>query len=243
MNGLIDTEEYEHYHIMANSQNFKLRSDRNNISNIDDLKIKWVLQQIQDIVNNQVKPIAGREYFAMIKKEEEEYETQKKCERTIKNIDKIYRMEDLDVYNLPILKRPRNEIETALLFVAILANEDTPDYLKDHIDKIVSYSAKLPTDMVCIDSKGKTSLVEIEFKLSNFLKHKHPIETVDYIICWKIDIEENRAYKANNESCVFINGKENKYLAFNDKKIHIIELKSIINYIKLNSTEIIVLIV
>lgn len=234
MDSLIDTEEYDHYHIMANSQNFKLTSDRNNISNIDDLKIKWVLDQIQDVINNQIKPIAEREYFAMIKKEEEEYETQKKCERTIKNIDKIYRMEDLDVYKLPILKRPRNEIETALLFVAILSNEDTQTYINRYINKIASYSAKLPTDMVCIDSEGKTSLVEVEFKLGNFLKHKHPVETVDYIVCWKIDIEENRAYKANNESCVFVNDNESMYLVFNDKKIHIIELKSIIDSIKLN---------
>ena len=234
MDTLIDTEEYENYHIMANSQNFKLTSDRNNISNIDDLKIKWVLEQIQDIINNQIKPIAEREYIAMIKKEEEEYETQKKCERTIKNIDKIYRMENLDVYKLPILKIPRNEIETALLFVAILSNEDTKFYIKDHIDKIASYSAKLPTDMVCIDSEGKTCLVEVEFKLGNFMKHKHPVETVDYIVCWKIDIEENRPYKANNESCIFINDNENKYLLFNSKKIFIIELKYIINSIKLN---------
>ena len=234
MDNLIDTDEYEHYHIMANSQNFKLTSDRNNISNIDDLKIKWVLNQIHDVVNNQIKPIAEREYFAMIKKEEEEYETQKKCERTIKNIDKIYRMEDLDVYNLPILKVPRNEIETALLFVSILSNEDTQDYIKIYIDKVASYSAKLPTDMVCIDSEGKTSLVEVEFKLGNFLKHKHPVETVDYIVCWKIDIEENRSYKANGESCIFVNDNENIYLAFNNKKIHIIELKSIVESIKLN---------
>lgn len=234
MDSLIDTEKYEHYHIMANSQNFKLTSDRNNISNIDDLKIKWVLNQIQDIVNSQIKPIAEREYFAMINKEEEEYETVKKCERTIKNIHKICRMEDLNVYNLPILKRPRNEIETALLFVSILSNEDTQDYIKIYIDKIASYSSKLPTDMVCIDSEGKTSLVEVEFKLGNFFKHKHPLETVDYIVCWKIDIEENKAYKANGESCVFVNDNDSMYLSFDDKKIYIIELKSIVESIKLS---------
>ena len=234
MNSLINTDEYEHYHIMANSQNFKLTSDRNNISNIDDLKIKWVLQQIQDIVENQIKPIAEREYFAMIKKEEEEYEIQKKCERTIKNIDKVYRMENLDVDALPILKRPRNEIETALLFVSILSNQDTKVYIQEHIRKIASYSAKLPTDMVCINSEDKIILVEVEFKLSNFLKHKHPIETVDYIVCWKIDIQENKVYKTNNETCVFINDNENKYLAFNYKNIRIIELKSIVDLIKLN---------
>lgn len=73
-----------------------------------------------------------------------------------------------------------------------------------------------------------------KFKLANFIKHKHPIETFDYIVCWKIDIEENRAYKANNESCVFVNDNVNKYLGFNDKKIYIIELKSIINSLKSN---------
>ena len=144
-------------------------------------------------------------------------------------------MEDLDVYNLPILKRPRNEIETALLFVAILSNENTQGYIKRYIDKIASYSAKLPTDMVCIDNEGKTSLVEVEFKLSNFLKHKHPIETVDYIVCWKIDIEENKSYKTNNDSCIFISDNENKYLAFNNKKIYIIELKSIVDSIRLET--------
>lgn len=108
-------------------------------------------------------------------------------------------MEDLDISNLPIRKIPRNEIETALLFVAILLNKDTEGYIKEYIDKVASYSAKLLTDMICIDSKGKNSLVEVEFKLGNFIKHKHPIQTVDYIVCWKIDIEENRAYKVNNE--------------------------------------------
>ncbi|WP_226891958.1 ATP-binding protein [Paraclostridium bifermentans] len=43
MNNLLHSEKYHHYHIMANSQNFNLTSDRNNISNIDDMKIKWVL--------------------------------------------------------------------------------------------------------------------------------------------------------------------------------------------------------
>ena len=235
MNSLINSDEYEHYHIMANSQNFKLTSDRNNISNMDDLKVKWILEQIKDIVNNQIKPIADREYFSMIKREEEEYETKRKCERTIKNIDKIYRMEDLDVNNLPILKIPRNEIETALLFVSILSNHYTQEYIKEYIDKIASYSAKLPTDMVCVDSKGELCLVEVEFKLSNFMKHKHPIETVDYIVCWKIDIEENRSYNINTENCIFINNNGNKYLAFNNKKIIIIELKHITACLKLNS--------
>lgn len=234
MNELIETDEYEHYHIMANSQNFKLTSDRNNISNIDDLKIKWVLEQIYDIVNNQIKPIAEREYFAMIKKEEEEYEANRKCERTINNINKVSRVEDLGIDNLPILKIPRNEFETTLLLVSILSNKDTEHHIKEYVDKIVYYSAKLPTDMICIDKYGKILLVEVEFKLSNFIKHKHPIETVDCIVCWKIDIEENKSYKTNNESYILINHNGNRYLVFNEKQIPIIELKSIVEVMKID---------
>lgn len=79
-----------------------------------------------------------------------------------------------------------------------MSNEDTQYYIKRYIDKIASYLAKLPTNMVCIDSEG------------------------------------NRAYKTNGESCIFVNDNENRYLVFNNKNIHIIELKSIIDLIKLN---------
>lgn len=232
MNSLLGNDEYEHYHIMANSQVFKLTSDRNNISNINELKVKWVLEQIKDIIDNQINPIAQREYFSMMRTEEEEYEVLKKCERTISNINKIPRLEDLVIDILPIKKRPKNEFETALLFVSILANKYTEHYITGDITQILSYSAKLPTDMVCVNSEGHMSLVEVEFKLGNFFKHKHPIETVDYIVCWKIDIDENRAYKINGESCVLINENEKKCLVFDNKTIKIIELISIIDSIK-----------
>ncbi|MEG2867896.1 MAG: ATP-binding protein [Terrisporobacter sp.] len=231
-NNLIDEDEYYHYHIMANSQNFKLTSDRNNISNINDIKIKWVLEQIQDILNSQIKPIAEREYFSMIRKEEEEYKVRKKCEKTKENIKKLARVENLGVEVLPIAKQPRNEIETALLFVAILSNPRTKKWIEE-IEEILSYSPKLPTDMVCLSKNDTNILVEIELKLSNFFKHKHPVETVDYIICWKIDIDENRLYEINNKNCVFISENDHEYLAFNEKTIKIIELKKIVEKVSL----------
>ena len=52
--------------------------------------------------------------------------------------------------------------------------------------------------MVCLDYKGSSVLVEVELKLSNFLKHKHPIETVDYIVCWHVDLEEYKIHKIND---------------------------------------------
>ncbi|WP_455542544.1 ATP-binding protein [Intestinibacter sp.] len=232
MNSLIDTERYYHYHLMANSQNFKLTSDRNNISNLDDIKVKWILEQIRDIIENQIKPIAEREYFNMIKKEEYNFKINKKCERTRKKIKTISNVENLGLDILSMLKIPRNEIETVLLLVCLMSKKETEQYINKYFDKILSYSPKLPTDMICIDKEGKKSLVEVEHKLSNFIKHNHPMQLVDYVVCWKIDILENRSYKSNTQEFIFISNHNEKYLAYKDEKIYIIELKSIIDYIK-----------
>ena len=86
--------------------------------------------------------------------------------------------------------------------------------------------------MVCLSNKGENILVEIELELKNFLNHNHPIETVDYIVCWNVNLEENRIYKMNNKSCIFVNSKERKYLMFDEKELEVIELKSIIKQIK-----------
>ena len=85
--------------------------------------------------------------------------------------------------------------------------------------------------MVCLSNEGGNTLVEIELKLKNFLNHNHPIETVDYIVCWKVDLEENRIHKMDNQSCIFVNSKERKYLMFDEKELEVIELKSVIEQI------------
>lgn len=230
MNSLLHSEKYYHYHIMANSQNFNLTSDRNNISNIDDIKVKWVLNQIEDIINNQIKPLAEKEYFNLIKKEEEDYEAYKRCETMQKSMKKINRLENLNIYNCPLVKKPKNEFETALLLVAMLSDIDIRECICD-IGGIVSYSLKSSTDMICLDKDGNYILVEVEFRISNFFRHNHPIDTVDYIVCWVVDIETNRPYQINDKSCVFVDEDENKYLRFSEKIIKIIELSYIVDYI------------
>ena len=127
-------------------------------------------------------------------------------------------------------KVPKNELETALLFASILSNLEYKQYIP-MIKCILSYSDKTSTDMVCLSNEGGNTLVEIELKLKNFLNHNHPIETVDYIVCWKVDLEENRIHKMDNQSCIFVNSKERKYLMFDEKELEVIELKSVIEQI------------
>lgn len=230
MDELLDTDDYYHYHIVANSQNFKLTSDRNNISNIDDIKVKWVIDQITQVINKEIKPIANREYFMMKKKEEEQKKLNEKCSKTKRNIKQVVKSPRIGIEGLGMAKVPKNELETALLFASILSNLEYKQYIP-MIKCILSYSDKTSTDMVCLNNEGENILVEIELKLKNFLNHNHPIETVDYIVCWRVDLEENRIHKMDNHSCIFVNSKERKYLMFDEKELEVIELKSVIEQI------------
>lgn len=230
MDELLNTDDYYHYHIVANSQNFKLTSDRNNISNIDDVRVKWVLDEITQIINKEIKPIANKEYFMMKKKEEEKRKLNEKCSKTKKNIKQVVKSPRIGIKGLGMAKVPKNELETALLFTSILSNLEFKQYIPG-IECILSYSDKTSTDMICLNEKGENILVEIELKLKNFLNHNHPVETVDYIICWNVNVEENRIHKMGDKSCIFVNKKEHKYLVFDEKELEVIELKSIIKEI------------
>ena len=49
---LISDPNYHHFHILVNSQNFELTADRNNVSNDDDPKVKWIYLMVKEIINN-----------------------------------------------------------------------------------------------------------------------------------------------------------------------------------------------
>lgn len=151
-------------------------------------------------------------------------------DKTKKSIKKAIKSQDIGINELAMSKVPRNEFEIALLFCSLLSNLEFCKFIHG-IKCILSYSNKTPTDMICLGEKDENILVEVELKLSNFLKHKHPIETVDYIICWNIDLEENRIRKVNNKSCIFIDNNDHKYLTFDEKELEVIELKNIVKKI------------
>lgn len=228
---LLGDEQYYHYHILANSQNFELTADRNNLSNEEDAEIKWVFSQIRDITNRFIKPLAEKEYFAMRKKEEEEYEFKCKFERIKKNLASVERLDDLMIDEIPIIKKPCCEYEVALLFMALITNLQTRSYISDII-KVMSYSSRASTDMICLNKQNEKVLVEIEYRLSKVFEHKHPIGSYDYVICWNIDVEENKINELYGIKAIVLNsGNKTIIVSDDDKKIEVLELKSIVNKI------------
>ena len=228
-NDLLKDEEFYHYHLLANSQNFVLTADRNNLSNSESIEVRWIFQQIEYIFKNMIKPIAEKEYFQMRKKEEEEYEALCRVLSLNRYMKKLDLVDNLYIDEIPIKKVPQGEYEVVLLFVSILSNEQTKFMIPD-IKSIISYSSRMTTDLICIDYSGKQILLEVEYNLSNIFKHKHPINTYDYVVCWKIDLQTNRIQEVNSVKAILINENEKKYiLTENNKRIKILELSGLIN--------------
>lgn len=228
-NFLLKDEQFYHYHLLANSQNFVLTADRNSLSNSETIAIKWIFDQIEDIFRNEIKPIAEKEYFALRKEEEEAYDAECRILGMNKYIKKLNLIDNLYIKDIPIIKIPQCEYEVALLFVSVLSNKDTKSLITD-IKSIISYSSRMTTDMICNNSENEIVLVELEYKLSNVFKHKHPLDTYDYVVCWKIDIPHNKIYKINKMNVLLISESHEKYLLTEkNKKIKVIEINSVLN--------------
>lgn len=73
--------------MLVNSQAFELTSDRNNISNQDDSKVKWVFSEIRKIIYEDIIPLANEGYFKLRKNEEMEYFIREKYRKLTERLD------------------------------------------------------------------------------------------------------------------------------------------------------------
>lgn len=229
---LISDPNYHHFHILVNSQNFELTADRNNVSNEDDPKVKWIYSMVKEIINNDILPSTIATYFKMRKQEEINFAIKEKGINLKQRIKAFSKLENLNLENIAIKRIPDNEAQVALLLSALLSNSKFKRYI-NIIDSIAHYSLQSTTDLICLNSKGETLLVEVEFLLSNLFKHEHPYATFDCIVCWKVDLEVN-------DRKTLIDGIELK-LCFEkgqwilkygtEKVITIVELSSIVDFL------------
>ncbi|WP_053956223.1 ATP-binding protein [Inediibacterium massiliense] len=232
-NNLMTDPNYHHYHILINSQIFELTADRNNISNQEDPKVKWVFSQARKIIREEIIPLAEQGYFKLRKNEEAEYNRTEKIKKINMRLDCFDNIDNLYIRELPILKPPYNEAQVALLFAVIMSNPKISDTMR-YISKIGDYSHQSTTDMICLDHDNNKVLVEVEYKLSNLFKHDHPYETFDYVVCWEVDLDINEKKRLRDGNILCLMQENGQWiLKYGTQKIiPVIELKKIINNLK-----------
>lgn len=229
---LISDPNYHHFHILVNSQNFELTADRNNVSNEDDPKVKWIYLMVKEIIKNDILPGTHSTYFKMRKQEEINFVIKEKNKNLKNRIKEFSKLENLNLENIAIKRIPDNEAQVTLLLAALLSNPKFNKYI-NIIDSIAHYSLQSTTDLICLNSVGGTLLVEVEFLLSNLFKHEHPYLTFDCIVCWKVDLEVNdRKTLVDGVELKLCFEKAQWILKYGTEKvIPIIELSSIVNLI------------
>ncbi|MBD7913078.1 ATP-binding protein [Clostridium cibarium] len=227
---LITDPNYHHFHILINSQNFELTADRNNLSNEDDPKVKWIFSNVKKIISDDILPNTQNTYFKMRKEEESQFFIKEKSKNLNKRLEEFTNLQELDIEDVSVKRIPDNESQVVLLLASLLSNSNTKKYIS-YINSIAHYSIQSTTDLICLDNKGDILLVEVEFLLSNIFKHEHPYKTFDCIVCWKVDIEINERRTlvdgVNLKVCHESGEWLLKYGA--EKVIPIIELETVIN--------------
>ncbi|ABR47777.1 hypothetical protein Amet_1598 [Alkaliphilus metalliredigens QYMF] len=231
--GLILEPNQHHFHLLLNSQSFELTADRNNITNFDDPKVKWVLEEAKKIINEDIVSLAEEGYFMLRKQEEIEHSLQDKRRSLYTRLAKFDKIAELGMDEIPILKSPDNEAQVALIFSALMANKISRKKIK-HINKIGHYSYQSATDMVCVNQNNEKILVEVEYKLSNLFKHDHPYETFDCVVCWRVDLDVNEKKKMKDGNIMNLVYEDGEWLLkYGTKKmIPVIELSSIVDSLK-----------
>lgn len=234
---MITDSSYQHYHLLINSQAFELTADRNNLSNKEDPKVRWVIEEAKKIINEDIIPLAQEGYFNLRKMEELEYSLREKRRKIVERLENFDKIDELSISEIPITKKPNNESQVVLLFTSIISNEHIRHLIK-YIDRIGHYSYNCTTDMICYNHNKEKVLVEVEYKLSNLFVNDHPYETFDYVICWIVDLDINEKKNLRDGSVLNLVKESGEWILKygTQKTIPVIELKSIVEHIKKSRT-------
>lgn len=220
---LLDDANYNHYHILINSQNFELNADRSKISNMDCEETKWIIATAERIVKEEICKVAKEEYFKIKDEEEREIARMKKLIEIRKRISKYTQRKSLKLSSLPAMKEPTNESQVIVLMASLMALNKIEEY------SIGEYSSFSATDILMEDRSGNILLAEVEFKLSNLFLHNHPLESLDIVVCWEVDMVSNEMKYLYDEAVVLKKDNEGYYLSHGiNRTIRIIELQEVV---------------
>lgn len=104
------------------------------------------------------------------------------CDEPQENIYDTVSLEAIPLASKPFIE-PRNETEFREIF------EELASKLYGY--RVSVSQIKCPDLLLYNKTTKKTVRAEIEYKASDFFKHKHKWDTVDMIICWHNDIEKS----------------------------------------------------
>lgn len=185
---LLPNEYYYEFKVFLNCQNFQLNADRSVLTNEDSTEISWIWDDFQTNVWPKIEA-AAKSYNAMKESEDS----------AIKAVQKTNQAKDLKASystlsnvaatkkgaKLQFVKAPLREADVSHLLAMMVQSGAWKNELKP-IEKFGQY-IDASTDVLVEDSAGSPLLLEIETKLANLFKHRHPLTSYDLVVVWTLD--------------------------------------------------------
>ena len=188
----LDSEYYYDFKIFLNCQHFTLNADRNVITNLDSDDVSWIKEDFK----KNMWPSISKMHDALNEmrlKEESDIDAKKKSAEAQKMLKDYKTAPNLPVsksgVKLNYLKSPKKEADVTHIITTMM---QSGKYTKEFGDlSKFGQFVDGTTDAIFEDSSGKAMLIEIEYKLANLYKHKHPFDTFDGVIVWTISGASN----------------------------------------------------
>ena len=188
----LDSEYYYDFKIFLNCQHFTLNADRNVITNLDSDEVSWIKEDFKKNMWPSIS-IMHDALNKMRSNEDSDIEAKKKSNEAVKMLNDYKTASNLVVSKsgakLNYLKSPKKEADVTHIIAAMM---QSGKYTKE-FGKLEKFGQFIDgtTDAIFEDSSGKAMLIEIEYKLANLYKHKHPFDTFDGVIVWTISGASN----------------------------------------------------
>lgn len=153
----------------------KIRKQQNEIEELKQ-PIDKILEKEREIIKERIRKSIEKELESeMVKGWIKNLEDDTKKNWQINELPELRKkLKESFVVDLTIM--PTNELGVIVLFSMLSSKLGY---------KIKSINAKFPDGMILKDGTEKS--VEFEYMASNFIRHKHDLSKVDYIICWNND--------------------------------------------------------
>lgn len=180
------------FHIILNCQKFSLTANRGSVGNSQEDVITGLKAIINETFEELRKDSKFKEWEGL--KEKEELEAKKAREyadlqKRLKNVDKKAK---IDVFKDITVFKPGNEAETMYVLANLIFSKKIQKLSVPNLDfEILDIGSKIGIDLIVNWYESQTQsetkkLIEVEYKLDNFTKHKHFFRQVHAIICWEI---------------------------------------------------------
>ena len=190
---LLDGEYYYEFKVFLNCQNFQVNADRNVLTNEDSDEISWIWDDFKTNVWPEIEEKA-KSYNEMKDAEDSAIKAKEKAARAKELKDSYPTLTDVAVTkseaNLQFVKKPLRESDVSHLLAMMVQSGAWTDQLSP-ISKFGQY-IDASTDVIVENSNRQALLLEIETKLANLFKHRHPLDSFNLVVVWTLDqFEEN----------------------------------------------------